>query len=216
MIQPLGFSWTSQDANKGNSHWRQDAGPSTQKWILFYYESFLLVTVPLLVQHSLKSYSEWLYRADEDFQTLNRWTSFHSRTFLKPCVSFILCHVKVGPCSVSCIIQLILFRLDVHSLFTVLKDFIKTLWKQFTSSIHSDFFFWSRLFSSHSCDARGGALLLRGWRLVLSRNNYILLYTIQLFSAFRNTCPRPRLSPPLHPQTISQLVTCIATYHHPG
>lgn len=55
-----------------------------------------------------------------------------------------------------------------------------------------------------------------GWLLIfiLLRNNYILLYTIQLFPAFRNTSPGPHSSPPLHPQTVVQLLT--RTCHNSG
>lgn len=55
-----------------------------------------------------------------------------------------------------------------------------------------------------------------GWLLIfiLLRNNYILLYTIQLFPAFRNTSPGPHSSPPLHPQTVVQLLT--RTRHNSG
>lgn len=206
MEQPLSFSWTSWN-NKGTISPEMDSAFITN---LFYYRLFILAVVCAAVIKIL----HWVIRDTEllrphcVFQTLNQGTSFHSRMFLKSCVSVVVFHVKVGPGFVSYMIQLILFRLDVHSSFTVLKDFIKTLWKQFTSTI--------RLFSSHFCDAHSAALLLRGCRFILSRNNYILLYTIQLFLVFRNTCPRPRLSPPLHPQTIFQLVTCIAAYHHPG
>lgn len=49
-----------------------------------------------------------------------------------------------------------------------------------------------------------------GWLLIfiLLSNNYIHLYTIQLFPAFRNTSPGPHSSLPLHPQTVVQLLTC--------
>lgn len=55
-----------------------------------------------------------------------------------------------------------------------------------------------------------------GWLLIfiLLRNNYILLYTIQLFPALENKSPGPRLSPPLHPQTVVQLLT--RTRHNAG
>lgn len=55
-----------------------------------------------------------------------------------------------------------------------------------------------------------------GWLLIfiLLRNNYIILYTIQLFPALGNTSPRPRSSPPLHPQTVVQLLT--STRHNAG
>lgn len=46
------------------------------------------------------------------------------------------------------------------------------------------------------------------------RNNYILLYTIQLFPALGNKSPGPRSSPPLHPQTVVQLLT--RTRHNTG
>lgn len=64
------------------------------------------------------------------FHSVNQWTSFHSRMFLKSWVCVL--HVKVGPCFVSYIIQLILFRLDV----------LGSLLKQFTSTIHSHLFFF--------------------------------------------------------------------------
>lgn len=55
-----------------------------------------------------------------------------------------------------------------------------------------------------------------GWLLIfiLLRNNYILLYTIQLLPALGNMSRRPRLSPPLHPQTVVQLLT--RTRHNAG
>ena len=73
----------------------------------------------------------------------------------------------------------------------------------FASTLH---FFKTEgsLFLSHAtlwCIKQCSAVALL-FLFILSRNNYILLYTIQLFSLFRNTCPRPRLSPLFHPETI--------------
>lgn len=94
--------------------------------------------------------------------------------------------------------------------------FIKLLWGQFAPTFHfyflktaGSFFFVSRRAVTHTS-------VPLPFLFIFCRNNYILLYTIQLFSLFRNMCPRPHSSPLLHPETVFQLMTYTATYHLRG